>query len=72
MCSCVSKKQYVTIGLDNGLVPNWKQTITWTKVDQILRGFIASLDLSEFWPKDWRLDETCTRHIEVYLHTPGV
>ena len=35
VCSKGSNLQYLSIGLDNGLAPNWRQAIVWTNAEPI-------------------------------------
>ena len=42
-CSLGSNKQYLIIGLDNGLAPNRRQAIIWTNADPIHWRIYAAL-----------------------------
>ena len=43
----LSNSRYPSIGLDNGLAPNRRQSITWTNTDPVQRHIYASLGGNE-------------------------
>ena len=70
-----SKKQQISIGSGNGLASNWREAITWIKVEWGFLHHMVSLSLTE-WIDQMHSDEgfllvgwgvTQTENINVYI-----
>ena len=58
VCCQGSNRQYVSIGLSNGLAPNRRQAITWTNADPVHWSIYAALggDELRLWlPSSWQV-----------------
>ena len=68
MCFFVSNWQYCSIGSDNGLAPNRRQTINWTNVGMLYRRIYASLgpnELNWHWGMACLSYQSSTENIEI-------